>query len=327
MKKLTLTLSLTLVVCVLLATGCGILTPGTPIPQPTHTPLPTSTPLPPTPTPIPTFTDDAGRVVQIAGSVERIVSLAPSNTEILFALGLGDRVVGVTDFCDYPPEAANIEKIGGIEPNLEKIVALEPDLVLAIGGARQLETVTKLEELGLKVLVLAPTDLEGIYQGIQLVADACGVPDASTTLVQEMRARVQSVLDAVASTSTTPKVFYELDATDPTRPWTPGPGTWHDNFIRLAGGVNIAANAEAAWAQYSSEEIISQDPDIILLGDAAWGVSPDMVAARPGWDVITAVKSGAIYPIDDNLISRPGPRVVQGLEVLACLIHPEAFPQ
>lgn len=315
MKKLTLVFSLTLVVCVLLATGCeGIAT------QPTPTP-------PPTTTPLPTFTDDAGRVVQIAGSVERIVSLAPSNTEILFALGLGDRVVGVTDFCDYPPEAASVEKIGGVEPNLEKILALEPDLVLAIGGSRQLETVTKLNELGVRVLVLAPNDLEDIYKDIQLVADACGVSARGAALVREMQIRVQLVLDAVSSVNTTPKVFYELDATDPSRPWTPGPGTWHDKFISMAGGVNIAANAEAAWAQYSSEDIIAQDPDIILLGDAMWGISPDLVAARPGWDTITAVRNRAVYPIDDNLISRPGPRVVQGLEALARLIHPEVFPQ
>ncbi|MBC7263327.1 MAG: cobalamin-binding protein [Chloroflexi bacterium] len=322
MKKFTLAFSLTLVVCVLLVSGCSVLAT-----RPTPAPLPTFTPLSLTPTPISTFTDDAGRVVQIAGSVERIVSLSPSNTEILFALGLGDRVVGVTDFCDYPPEAASIEKIGGIEPNLEKILALEPDLVLAIGGSRQLETVAKLKELGLKVLVLAPTDLEGIYHDIQLVADACGVPEAGAALVQEMQTRVQSVLDTVASTNTRPKIFYELDATDPNRPWTPGPGTWHDKFISMAGGVNIAANAEAAWAQYSSEDIIAQNPDVILLGDALWGISPEMVAARPGWDAITAVRNGAVYPIDDNLISRPGPRVVQGLETLARLIHPEVFPQ
>jgi iron complex transport system substrate-binding protein len=120
-----------------------------------------------------------------------------------------------------------------------------------------------------------------------------------------------------------PKVYYELDATDPAKPYTAGPGTWHDQFIRLAGGVNVAGEVDMRWVQFSTEEIISQDPDIIVLGDANWGVTADDVAQRPGWNVIAAVREGDIYPIDDNLISRPGPRLVEGLEALARIIHPE----
>jgi iron complex transport system substrate-binding protein len=261
--------------------------------------------------------------VEIVEIPQRFVSLAPSNTEILFALGLGEKVVGVSDFCDYPEEAKAIEKVGGVEPSLEKIVALEPDLVLTIGGNPEL--VSKMEELGLTVIVLAPKDLEGIYKDIELVGKAAGVEEKAASLVAEMKERVEAVAAKTKGVEVKPKVFYELDATDPSKPYTAGPGTWHDHFIKIAGGINIAADAEMQWVQLSTEEIIAKDPDIIVLGDALWGVTPDMVRERPGWDVIRAVKEGAIYPIDDNLISRPGPRVVEGIEELARIIHPELF--
>jgi len=287
-------------------------------------PTPTPTPIPATPTPtVVTAVDDAGGTVEIEGIPQRIISLAPSNTEILFALGLGKKMVGVTDFCDYPEEAKAVEKIGGIEPNLEKLVSLDPGLILAIGGDPEL--ISKLEELGLTVAVLNPSDLEGIYRGIELVGKAAGVDEAAAELVAEMREQVDEVTAKTQEVAERPKVFYELDATDPTKPYSAGPGTWHDQFIRLAGGTNIAATAEMQWVQFSTEQIIAQNPDIIVLGDAAWGVMPESVAERPGWEVIAAVQNGAICPIDDNLIARPGPRVVEGIKTLAEIIHPELF--
>lgn len=272
-----------------------------------------------------TVVDDAQRTVEIKGVPERIVSLAPSNTEILFALGLGDKVVGVTDFCDYPEEAKEIEKIGFVEPNLEKIVDLEPDLVLYIGGAAQLEKTQTMEDLGLTVLVLTPSDIEGIFVDIELVGRATGSEDKAARLVSELRARMDEVLSRVTQAERKPLVFYELDATDPTRPWTAGPGSFIDTLITMAGGVNLGASAEMEWAEFSTEEVIAQDPEIIILGDANYGVTVESVKERPGWGVITAVKEGAIYPIDDNLVSRPGPRIVDGLEELAKIIHPELF--
>ncbi len=286
----------------------------------------------PTPARVSAIKDDAGRSVEIKKAPERIVSLAPSNTEILFALGLGKRIVGVTDFCDYPAEAKTIAKIGGIEPNLEKIVALKPDLILAIGGSPvvasiggNVELLKKFEELGLATLILAPKDLEGVLADIQLVGKATGTEAAAAQLVKEMRAKVDDVLAKTKNVSNRPKVFYELDATDPAKPYTPGPGSWHDTFITMAGGVNAAANAKAQWAQLSTEEIVAQNPDVIILGDANWGVDAAAVKARPGWAAINAVKVGAIFPIDDNLLSRPGPRLADGLLALAKIIHPALF--
>lgn len=276
-----------------------------------------------TPTPeLMVLTDSRGQEVRVPSEVRRIVSLAPSNTEILFAMGLGDTVVGVTSLCDYPEEAQEIEKVGDLmEMNVEKVVALTPDLVLGTEGIP--EVVAKLEEVGVAVLVLQPTDLESIYDTIDLVGQATGETEAAAALIGSMRDRVDAVTGRMEAVEERPKVYYELDATDPAKPYTAGPGTWHDQFIRLAGGVNVAGEVDMRWVQFSTEEIISQDPDIIVLGDANWGVTADDVAQRPGWNVIAAVREGDIYPIDDNLISRPGPRLVEGLEALARIIHPE----
>jgi iron complex transport system substrate-binding protein len=322
-----LVLTIGLVAC----DGAGSAPTATPelSPVPSATPEPPASPTPaPTSTPEPqmvTLTDDIGNTVEIEGSVERIVSLAPSNTEIAFALGLGDRVVGVTEFCDHPPEALEIAKIGDMEPNLEQIVALDPDLVLGIGGEPVSPAIGQLQGLGLTVLVLEPTDLESMYHDIDLMGQATGVEEQAAELVADMRARVEAITSVTADVADRPVVFYELDATDPGRPWTVGPNSWHDEFIQMAGGVNLAGTQESAWVQLSAEEIVAQDPEVIILGDAAWGVSPESVAERPGWEVISAVQNGRVYPIDDNLVSRPGPRVVEGIEELARLIHPELF--
>ena len=269
-------------------------------------------------------TDARGQEVEVLAPAQRIVSLAPSNTEILFALGLGDKVVGVTNFCDYPEEAASIEKVGdAMAMNIEKIVSLTPDLVLTIEGAP--EVVAKLEEAGIAVVVLQPTDLESIYETIDLIGQAAGATGPAQTLIASMRQRVEAVTAKVAGAGEGPKVFYELDGSDSAKPWTAGPGSWHDQFIQMVGGVNIAGSTDMAWVQFSAEEIIAQDPAIIVLGDAAYGMTAESVAERPGWDVISAVRSGAIFPIDDNLISRPGPRVVDGIEALAKIIHQDLF--
>jgi len=270
--------------------------------------------------------DDAGRAVEIISNPQRLVSLAPSNTEILFALGLGGKVVGVTDFCDYPEEAQSIEKVGGMEHNLEKIVALDPDLVLAIGGSpAQVEKATEMEKLGLAVLVLQPGGIEGIMANVELVGKATGAEKEANQLAAQMQKRFDVITSRAKGAGSRPSVFFELDATDPSKPYTPGPGSFIDALISLAGGSNIGASAKMQWAQLSTEEIIAQDPKVIVLGDANYGVTVEMVKERPGWSVITAVQNGAIYPIDDILISRPGPRIIDGLEALARIIHPELF--
>jgi len=212
------------------------------------------------------------------------------------------------------------------ELNTELLVSLQPDLVLAaqINTAEQVKT---LEDLGLTVYYLAnPTDMDGLYANLQEVARLTGRQAEADTLIADLQTRVAAVEEVIAPLSYRPLVFYELDSTDPNAPWTSGPGTFIDLLINMAGGFNLGSDLEGEWVQVSVEELIAKDPAFILLGDSVWGgVTPDAVAARPGWEGIAAVENGQVYPFDDNLVSRPGPRLVDGLEELARLLHPEAF--
>jgi len=274
-----------------------------------------------------TYIDGEGRSVVISGPAQRIVSLAPSNTEILYALGAGDKIVGRDEFSDYPLEAKSLPSVGGSmgEYDFEAIAALEPDLVLAtsINTPKQIKT---LEEMGITVYMLPnPDDLEGLYSNLMIVGELTGQTTNADNLVASLKIRVQAVLDNVKEAGSTPSVFYELDGTDPAKPWTAGPDTFMSKWISLAGGYNVGDKLDASWAQISQEALIVADPEIILLGDAAYGMTPEQVAARPGWDAISAVKNWKILVFDDNLISRPGPRLVDALEVLAQLLHPDLF--
>lgn len=272
-----------------------------------------------------TFTDGLGREVVLAGPAQRIVSVAPSNTEILFAVGAGAQVVGRDEFSDYPEEALSLPSIGGSmgEFSAEAIVALEPDLVLA-AEINTPELVKQLEDLGLTVYYLSnPTTLEEMYVNLEIVGQLTG-HDVSE-LVASLKERVAAVDEKIAPLSFRPNVFYEIDATDPTKPWTYGPGTFGDLLIERAGGFNIASSAADPYPQLSLEQIVVANPSVIVLGDAMWGVTPESVKERAGWESIVAVQDGNIFPIDDNLISRPGPRLVDGLEALAKILHPGAF--
>jgi len=271
------------------------------------------------------LTDGLGREVSLAGPAQRIVSLAPSNTEILFAIGAGAQVVGRDEFSDFPAETINIEKVGGSmgEYSAEAIVALQPDLVLA-AEINTPELVKQLEDLGLTVYYLKnPKTIEEMYANLNIVGQLSG--HDTTALVDSLKARVQAVDEKIAAAVERPAVFYEIDATDPAKPYTYGPGNFGDLLITRAGGVNIGGQLTDPYPQMSLEQIVVSNPAIILLGDAMWGTTPESVLARPGWETIAAVQSNAVFPIDDNLISRPGPRLVDGLEALAKLIHPELF--
>ena len=271
--------------------------------------------------------DGLGRQVVLQQPAQRIVSRSPSVTEILFALGAGGQVVGRDSFSNYPPEASEIQDVGGSMGNysIETITSLQPDLVIA-AEINTPEQVKALEEMGLNVYYLAnPVGLDGIYDVLLTVGKLSGHQSEAETLNTSLRKRVQRVMEAVSKVETRPLVFYELDGTDPAKPWTPGPGSFLDELIRAAGGENAAAGLTSAWAQISIEELLVQDPDIILLGDSIYGMTPDQVVARSGWDGLSAIEEGRIYEFNDDLVSRPGPRLVDGLEELARLIHPELY--
>ena len=285
--------------------------------------------LPPTPTTSPiVLADGLGREITLEQPAQRIASLAPSNIEILFALGAGSQVVARDTFADYPEEAKALADIGGGfgEINTELLLSLKPDLVLA-AEINSPDNVQMLEDMGFKVFYISnPKDLEGMYENLRLVAQLVGREAEAGSLIQSLSQRVEAIDAKVASVTDRPLVFYELDATDPNAPWTSGPGTFIDLLITKAGGRNLGSVLPDPWVQLSVEAIITQNPDIILLGDyTLGGIKPEDVIARPGWESIAAVQNQKVFPFDDNLVSRPGPRLVDGYEALAKLLHPELF--
>ncbi|PZN13432.1 MAG: cobalamin-binding protein, partial [Bacillota bacterium] len=268
--------------------------------------------------------DDAGRQVTIQKRPERIVSLAPSNTEILFAIGAGDRVVGVDSFSDYPAEASSLPKVGGVtDTNFEQIVALDPDLALAIGGAE--EQVQRLEELGIPTVVIQPATLEDVLERIELIGRIVDAQEGAARVVRDMRNRIDAVRSRVADIPEEKRirVFYEVWH-DPLM--TVGPGGFIHDVIEAAGGVNIAADAGSPWPEISLETVVDKDPQVIIVPASLKSSYEELRAGkRKGWEGITAVREGRIYSIDDNIISRPGPRLVEGLEQIARWLYPDRF--
>jgi iron complex transport system substrate-binding protein len=276
------------------------------------------------------LTDDAGRTVTIDAEPERIVSLAPSNTEIACALDACDRLVGVTDFDDYPPEVADVtDVVIQTQVDVELVVDAEPDLVLAAGNELTPSTVIEqLDDLGLTLLVLYPESLDEVYADIELVADALGVADAAAELVAGMEERVDAVEAAVADADR-PLTLYEVFYSEGTT-YTAGSGSFLASLIEIAGAEPVTGDAEGV---IDAEALVEADPQLILLGGASYdpaladpAAALETVAARPGWSELAAVRDGAVVPyLDDIVTTRPGPRIVDGLEALAAAIHPDLF--
>ena len=271
-----------------------------------------------------TFTDDMGRQISIDKSPQRIVSHVPCITEMLFALGLQERVAGVSDFCNYPAEAKSKPSVGNyFNPSIETIVALNPDLVLTDGHS---PNISQLDSLGIKFIVLNPTDIDGILGNIELLGKITGTEREAGELINSMQQDMAFTLSQTKDVPTI-SVVYIFDATDLNNPWTAGPGSFADSLIAMAGGSNIAAQAPGAWTQLSIEQIVAADPQIILV-DASHGtavISKAELKEHPTWREMTAVKQDRIYIIDGDLVNRPGPRIVQGLRSIAEIIHPEQF--
>jgi iron complex transport system substrate-binding protein len=273
--------------------------------------------------------DGLNRSVSFSIPVQRVVTLTPANAEILFAIGAGDKIVGRDAYADYPQEVMDIQSIGGpySDINTEMILSLEPDLVLA-SELTPSEQVQAMEDLGLVVFVVPnPTSLDELYNNFRLIAQFTGNQEQTEAVIGDFITRFDEITKLMEGVDYTPLVYYELDGTDPNAPWVSGPGTFIDMLIGMAGGKNLGADYTDPWIQLSGEEIIAQNPDVIILGDSIFGVTADDVISRPGWDTIKAVNDGKVYPFDDDLVSRPGPRLVQGLEELARIIHPEVFGQ
>jgi iron complex transport system substrate-binding protein len=267
-----------------------------------------------------TVTDDDHNVVNIPKKPVRIVSTAPANTETLFALGVGNRVVGVTSLDDYPPEAAKIAKVGDFKLNTEAVVALNPDLVVGYSGNE--EALAPLQKNNVPVIIFNPTNLDGIYANITTVGAATGATAKAAELVASIKARIKSISDAAAAASESPKVFYAVDNTL----WTAGPGSFVDQLLTLAHATNVAATAGGAKAfyQFAPEQLVAADPDVILLPKSMYKTDADVAAFTkdPRFAGLSAVKNNRVVVIDDVVVTRPGPRIADGLQILADAIHP-----
>ncbi len=339
MSRKRMLFPLLLLVLALTVAACGPATPAAepateaaaaaPTQAPTEAPTEAATEAPTAePTEAPAepiaFTDALGNEVALEGPAQRIVSLAPSVTETLFAIGAGDQVVGRTDFCNYPEAALDLPSVGGFSTiSLENILALEPDLVIG-GSAYQADTIQALNEAGVPAFIVDPASLEEILDQVTLFGLVTGHEAEAEALAADMQARIEAVAAATEAIppESRPTVFYEV--------WheplmTVSSGSFIGQVIETAGGVNIFADLPDAYPMISAEEVIAADPDFIIGPSShADQLTAEVIAAREGWEALTAVQNGSIYIIDGDIISRPGPRIVDALEELAGVLQPVA---
>jgi iron complex transport system substrate-binding protein len=316
---------------VLVVAGCapGATSTATPPAATAAPPTTAPTAVPPSATPEPAFpvtlTDSEGTEVTIEAEPQRIVSLTPDTTETLFALGVGNRVVAkVEDIANFPPEAADVPIVATFEGvDVEKIVELEADLVIAAGtGLSQGPAVEQLRRANIPVLVSYPTTIDSGLESIRRIGRAVGAAAEGETLADSIRTRLDDLAAIAATAAAKPRVFYEISYFNGI--FTPPAQSIYGEMFLLAGSAPISGDANYS---ISLEELVDADPEVILLGDAAYGESAETVAARPGWDGMTAVKDGRIVPIDDIVVTRPGPRLADGLRALIVAIHPELEAQ
>lgn len=268
--------------------------------------------------------DNFGNKVTIEEEPTKIVSLDPSNTETLFALGLGDKVVGVSSNCNYPEEATTKEVVGDYEgTNLERVVELEPDIVLVYGSGNEDDNKI-LRNADIKVLGFISETIDGVVDNIQIIGKATGKNVEADELVNTMMAKKDEIVNAVKGQEEV-KVFYEIWH-DPLM--GAGKGSFMDELITLSGGKNIAEDADGAYPQYDLEQLIERDTDVYMASQAMEDITVESIKARPGYDVITAIKNDRVHLFvgsDADMVSRPGPRIIDALEIVAKAIHPEVF--
>lgn len=275
-----------------------------------------------------TFRDAMGEAVTLSGPPARVVSLSPAVTEMLFAVGAGDRVVGVTSYCDYPPEAAKLPKVGSYTGlSVEKVIALRPDVVIGMRGNAP-EALKALRQAGLKVLAHDPVTVAGVLDLMDEVGHMMQETADKVQAVERLRARVDAVRAEGAKLAGRPRTLVAVQL-EPL--YAAGPGTHLDDMVKLAGGENIAGDATISWPQYSLERMLQKDPEVIVCPSGHIN-GEEMTSARilsdlrrsQAWSGTTAVKRGNVLAVDDDLLTLPGPRVVDGLEQMAAAIHKAA---
>ncbi|MBI3595727.1 MAG: cobalamin-binding protein [Nitrospirae bacterium] len=268
-----------------------------------------------------TVTDDLGRSVRFTTLPQRIVSLAPGLTEILFSLGLDDRIVGVTDYCNYPPAAVTKPRVGGLNPNLEKIISLHPDLIVAVAGIYQNQSLARFEQFHVPYFTVDPSSIEKIFETILVLGKITGAEETAAEKVRQLRGRLNSLQQKLQS-DPRPRLLYVVDD-EPLI--SVGKGSYLNDLIREAGGVNITGGLEKAYPIVSMEYVIRQNPEVIVLAmDADQVLSDQEKHHWSRWSSLPAVRNGKIYKVSRDLLNRPGPRILDGVEELARLLHPAA---
>ena len=267
-----------------------------------------------------TVTDDAGDTVTLAAPAEKIVSLAPANTEIAYSVGAGDKMVAGTSYDDYPEEAKALPKVGDFaNPSVEKIASFEPDLVLAAGGIQD-KLRTKLEDLGMQVYVVDPKTYAAVENDIANIGKLAGT-DAIAQQVLDTMKQAEADVTARVGSLTPATTFLEIYS----KPlMTAGSETFINDMIGIAGGTNIGAEAGSGFPNFSPEVLANADPQVYI-ADSGSMSDPGDISKRAGFADLTAVKNGTVYVIDDSYIARPGPRLAEGLQQIAAMIHPEAY--
>ena len=268
-------------------------------------------------------TDKLGRKVLVPENPQRIISLAPNITEIIFALNSENRLKGVTLHCDFPVEAKLLPKVGSyVGLDLEKIVSLKPDLCIAIKDGNPKSVIDRLESFGIPVYAVDPRNLDSVMETILSIGGLLGADKRADILVKNMRSRIQHVTALVAATSHKPGVFFQI-GTAPVV--SVGTRTYIHELIMLAGGINVTAG-ETPYPRFSREQLIALSPDVIIITSITRNDAFEQVLAEWNkWPQIQAVRNKRIYMADSDLFDRPSPRLVDGLEALVKLIHPELF--
>ena len=270
-----------------------------------------------------TIVDDSGRSVSLPSEVRRVVSLAPNLTEIVFAVGAGDRLVGRTSYCDFPPEAKAVAEVGDtLHPSLERIIALKPQVVL-VSTASQLEVFTKqLQEHDIAVFVTDPHDLNGVFHSIEQIGVIVGSAEKAKDVSSELKLRVMNVAKKL-HTAPPVRVFFQVSA-EPL--YTAGKDSFVNQLIEFAGGISVTADVPGAWPRFSAEAALATKPDAIILPTGG-SMGENNTTVVDALKRSPAVLHGRVYKINDDLLVRPGPRAVEGLEEMAKALHPEAFKQ
>jgi iron complex transport system substrate-binding protein len=267
-----------------------------------------------------TVTDDLQRGVTLPGTPERIVSLAPSITETLFAIGAGDQVAGVTDYCNYPKEVTGKLRVGGmINPSIETIVSLRPDLILLSMEGNVRDDFRKLTGLGIPVFVTNPRTLQGIYKSIADLGTLTGRTEESARVLASMQSRERRVRAPMkARIERSVLLIVSLQPL-----MVAGSGTFLSEILTLAGGRNIAGSSSSTYPQFSREAVVEGDPEVLLILSDAGGGSQNLTDRYPEWRHLRAVRNGRVYYVDPDILSRPGPRAADGLERVALLLNPK----